>query len=178
MKAGNRQRRAGRGRAEGMPHRHGMLVASGLARERGQGLFLVSLAGDGVGGAASLVFTQRQAPAGAFREKCCHRNKAAGRTAGAGPPPRRRCWHGWGGRGGPPGQPGDRHLCQKQAKTAGSGSKASALDTPRQSAAPLGSCTTRATRTERARARGRRVCEQRIDHEDTRPSIDPQPPSG
>lgn len=69
-----------------------MLVASGLAEERGRGLFSVFLAGDSVGGAASLVVTRRQAPAGAFREKCCHRNKATGQTAGAGKEDPRLAW--------------------------------------------------------------------------------------
>lgn len=76
-----------------MPHGSGMLVAPRLAGERGRGLSSVFLAGDGVGGAASLVVTRRQAPAGAFREKCCHRNKAAGRAAGAG---KEDPWPAWG----------------------------------------------------------------------------------
>lgn len=49
----------------------------GGRQERCRGLFSQPFAGDRVGDASSLVFTQHQAPSEAFREKCCHRNKTA-----------------------------------------------------------------------------------------------------
>lgn len=46
-------------------------------QERCRGLSSEAFAGDRLGDAASLVFTQHQAPSEVFQEKCCHRNKTA-----------------------------------------------------------------------------------------------------